>query len=100
MRSTCCGRRRPRWWGFDALRELSGEDGRQTAERFAWAFDVRQALDELPEVQREALVLSYFGGLSQAEVATRVGAPLGTIKTRMARGMQRMADLMGTGGFE
>ena len=86
--------------GFDALRELSGEDGRQTAERFAWAFDVRQALDELPEVQREALVLSYFGGLSQAEVATRVGAPLGTIKTRMARGMQRMADLMGTGGFE
>ena len=86
--------------GFDALRELSGEDGRETAERFAWAFDVRQALDELPEVQREALVLSYFGGLSQAEVATRVGAPLGTIKTRMARGMQRMADLMGTGGFE
>lgn len=86
--------------GFDALRELSGEDGRETAERFAWAFDVRQALDELPEVQREALVLSYFGGLSQAQVATRVGAPLGTIKTRMARGMQRMADLMGTGGFE
>ncbi len=86
--------------GFDALRELSGEDGRQTAERFAWAFDVRQALDELPEVQREALVLAYFGGLSQTEVATRVGAPLGTIKTRMARGMQRMADLMGTGGFE
>jgi RNA polymerase sigma factor (sigma-70 family) len=86
--------------GFDAIRELSGEDGRETADRFAWAFDVRQALDTLPEVQREALVLSYFGGLSQAEVATRVGAPLGTIKTRMARGMQRLADQMGIGGFE
>ncbi len=86
--------------GLDALRELSGDDGRETAERFAWAYDVHRALDELPAVQREALVLSYFGGLSQIEVATRVGAPLGTVKTRMARGMQRLADILGQGGFE
>ncbi len=86
--------------GLDAMRELSGDDGRETADRFAWAFEVREALNQLPEVQREALVLSYFGGLSQSQVATRVGVPLGTIKTRMARGMQRLADLMGQGGFE
>jgi RNA polymerase sigma factor (sigma-70 family) len=92
--------RKTRVVGFDALRELSGDDGRESAERFAWAYDVRRALDELPEVQREALVLAYFGGLSQAEVAVKVGAPLGTIKTRMARGMQRLADLLGTEGFE
>ncbi len=86
--------------GLDTLRDLSGDDGRESAERFAWAHQVRAALAELPEVQREALVLAYFGGLSQTEVASRVGAPLGTVKTRMARGMARLAEIMGTGGFE
>ena len=78
------------------MRELSGDDGRETAERFAWAFDVRRALDQLPEAQREALVLAYFGGLSQTEIATRIDAPLGTIKTRTARGLKRLADVIGT----
>ncbi len=81
---------------LDAVRELSGDDGRETAERFAWAFDVRRALDQLPEAQREALVLAYFGGLSQTEIATRIDAPLGTIKTRTARGLKRLADVIGT----
>jgi RNA polymerase sigma factor (sigma-70 family) len=84
---------------LDAMRDLSGDDGRELADRFVWAHQVRSALAELPEVQREALVLAYFGGLSQSQVAARVGAPLGTIKTRMARGMDRLAEIMGTGGF-
>ncbi len=85
---------------LEAVRELSGEDGRERAERFAWAFDVRRALDQLPHAQREALLLSYFGGLSQTEIANRIDAPLGTVKTRTARGLKRLSDLIGTSGLE
>jgi RNA polymerase sigma factor (sigma-70 family) len=85
---------------LDAIRQLTGADGRETAERFAWAIDVRQALDKLPQPQRQALVLSYFGGLSQTEIATRTNAPLGTIKTRTARGLKRLADLIETSELE
>jgi RNA polymerase sigma factor (sigma-70 family) len=85
--------------GLDALRGLAGDDGRETAERFAWAESVRAALAELPEVQREVLVLAYFGGLSQTQVAAQVDAPVGTVKSRMARGLQRLADILECGGF-
>ena len=53
------------------------------------------ALTGLPEAQREALVLAYYGGYSQNEIAARVGAPLGTIKTRMRDGLTRLRTAMG-----
>lgn len=51
---------------------------------------VRAALGQLPDVQREALGLAYFGGYTQREIAKLTNTPLGTVKTRMLAGMRRM----------
>ena len=56
---------------------------------------VAAALSSLPEAQREALTLAYFGGYSQSEIAALVGAPLGTVKTRMRDGLSRLRAEMG-----
>jgi RNA polymerase sigma-70 factor (ECF subfamily) len=66
----------------------------------AWAGvvsgQVRAALQALPEAQREALTLAYYGGYTQREVAALTGTPLGTVKTRMLAGMRRLKDSLGT----
>jgi RNA polymerase sigma-70 factor (ECF subfamily) len=56
---------------------------------------VSEALATLPDPQREAITLAYFGGYSQSENAAIVGAPLGTIKTRMRDGLSRLRVEMG-----
>ena len=55
---------------------------------------VRLALAELPEPQRQALGLAYFGGYTQREIAKLTDTPLGTVKTRMLAGMKRMRDVL------
>ena len=61
---------------------------------------VQSALRRLPDAQREVLELAYYGGLSQSELAERLGQPLGTIKSRMFSGLSRMRELLGEPGTE
>lgn len=55
---------------------------------------VRQALAELPEEQRMVLMMSYFRGLSQPEMADALHQPLGTVKTRVRLGLQKLRRLL------
>ena len=56
---------------------------------------VQAALTRLPDQQREALELAYYGGFTQSELAERLGQPIGTIKSRMFMGLARLRDLLG-----
>ncbi|MDQ3653185.1 MAG: sigma-70 family RNA polymerase sigma factor [Acidobacteriota bacterium] len=55
---------------------------------------IHRALAELPEEQRRALLLAYFEGLSQSEIAARLDEPLGTIKTRARSGLSKLRQLL------
>jgi RNA polymerase sigma-70 factor, ECF subfamily len=72
--------------------------GAAATDEGAWAAlereRVREALAGLPDQQREALELAYFGGYTQSEIAERLGEPLGTIKSRMFNGLSSLRDLL------
>jgi RNA polymerase sigma-70 factor (ECF subfamily) len=65
-------------------------DVAQDALRGATGAAVQQALGAITTAQREAIVLAYYGGYTQQEIAERLRVPLGTVKTRMRDGMQRL----------
>lgn len=71
-----------------------GPGADQAAIGAVFATHVQDALARLPEEQRRALVLSYYRGYTQREVAAITGVPLGTVKSRMFTGVQRLRVLL------
>jgi RNA polymerase sigma-70 factor (ECF subfamily) len=61
---------------------------------------VREALESLPQQQRESLELAYFEGLSQSEIADRTKLPLGTVKSRMRLGLEKIRSFLQARGLE
>jgi RNA polymerase sigma factor (sigma-70 family) len=78
----------------EELYGIAGEDGRELAERYARASEVRDALSRLPDEQREVLRLAYFGDCTQTQIAAQLGVPLGTVKARTFRGLRRLGQLL------
>jgi RNA polymerase sigma-70 factor (ECF subfamily) len=60
---------------------------------------LRAALAGLPREQRDVIELAYWGDFTQAEIAARLGAPLGTIKSRAALGLRKLARTLSRGDF-
>ena len=85
-------------WDETTLQDrLVTRDTEEVAELTFQRERVQEALAQLPEDQREALKLAYFNGYSHSQIADVLKQPLGTIKTRIRLGMQKLRQLLEQG---
>jgi len=82
------------WDGVSSSATLSAQDPQELTELSQRREHVRAAISRLPEDQKQALALAYYGGLTQLEIAEALKQPLGTIKTRLRLAMQKLCDLL------
>jgi RNA polymerase sigma-70 factor, ECF subfamily len=90
-------------------RQREERDARQTAEDgydiehevwdLALADQVKEAMSALPDDERKAIELAYFGGRTYREVAIALGAPEGTVKSRIRTGLRRMRSGLSDAGI-
>jgi RNA polymerase sigma factor (sigma-70 family) len=85
----------------EPLEDESRADAEGSAADVAWLRlereRVQEALRRLPDHEREALELAYYGGFTQSQLAERLGLPIGTIKSRMFSGLARLRELLEPG---
>lgn len=75
--------------------ELPEPPGRDHESDWAHRADLLRAMSELPEPQREVVLLKYFEGMDEPEIAEAAGIPRGTVKSRLHHALRKLRDLLG-----
>ncbi|HEY2915990.1 MAG TPA: sigma-70 family RNA polymerase sigma factor [Candidatus Limnocylindrales bacterium] len=86
----------PTWRLTEEASEALVRDPATVADRRWLQAVIRTVVSELPEVERSVVLLAYSGGLSQSEIAARIGAPIGTVKSRTRRAFARLRANLAT----